>query len=311
MRQPSLHAVSRLSGALAVVVALAAALLTFVVPPAGALAQQRITLSEGEIKEASFGPIAGNNPANDLHTPEQCNTSAYCDTIPVTIVRPADFDDSQDYFVQFQLTWDTRKVPDPAEPSGEYTTNDMDMFIYNDPIVPNAGPDQDGVISSSASGGEPEIAYLSLPNGNYSIVVVNFVGANTGYTLKLTWVSEAIDTPFESLAPGYTPPPAESGPPPVTAPPSTGTFDAPPLAAPSLDIAPIEADTSFASGFDDSSASDVLAAPPNVDFQPASVSKPRPPSGLALVLWMLVVPLTGVALGGAWLSRRSANLLRI
>lgn len=55
----------------------------------------------------------------------------------------------------------------------------------------------------------------------------------------------------------------------------------------------------------------MLAAPPNVDFQPASVSKPRPPSGLALVLWMLVLPLAGVALGGAWLSRRSANLLRI
>lgn len=312
MRSPTLRTISRTSAALAAVAAASAALLTLVVPPAHALPQQRITLSEGEIKEVSYGPIPGNNPANDLHTPEQCNTSAYCDTIPVTILRPADFDETQDYFVQFQLTWDSQKVPDALEPSGERAVNDLDMFLYNDPIVPNAGEDQDGVISSGASGGEPEIAYLSIPNGNYSVVVVNFVGANTGYTLKLTWVSEAITTPFESVAPGYTPPPpTESGSPPSVERPSTGTFDAAPLAAPSLEVAPIEPDTSFDSGFDDTGSSDVLAAPPNVDFKPASISKPRPPSGVALVLWMLVLPLAGVALGGAWLSRRSANLLRI
>lgn len=312
MPSPSLRTVSRLSGSLAVALALAATALTLLAPSASALAQQRITLSEGEIKEVSFGPIPGNNPAGDLHTPEQCNTSAYCDTVPVTVVRPASFDETQDYFVQFQLSWDSPMVPDALEPSGERALNDLDMYIYNDPIVPTAGEDQDGAISRGASGGEPEIAYLSLPNGNYSVVIVNYVGANTGYTLKLTWVSESIGTPFESLAPGYTPPPStQSGPPPVVTPPSTGTFDAPPLAAPSLEVAPIEPDTSFDSGFDSSSSIDVLAAPPNVEFRPASVSKPRPPSGLALVLWMLVLPLAGVALGGAWLSRRSANLLRI
>lgn len=318
MTAPSLRTASRISGVLAVVTAAAATMLTFVVPPASALPQQRITLAEDEIKEVTYPGIAGNNPANDLHTPEQCNISAYCDTIPVTIVRPADFDETQDYFVQFQMSWESEKIPDALEPSGERAVNDMDMFIYNDPIQEDAGPEQDGVITSGASGGEPEIAYLSLPEGNYSIVVVNFVGVNTAYTIKLTWVSETITTPFESLAPGFTPnrptsASAPTAPRPVPVPPvDTGTgFHVPPLAAPSLEVAPVEPDTAFDTGFEPSQFDDTLAAPTQVAFEPASVTDPDPPSGVVLVLWLLVLPLGVIAFGGAYLSRRSANLLRI
>lgn len=314
MTTTSLRTISRVSGALAVMLAAAAALVTFVVPPAGALARPGITLTEDEIKEVAFPGIAGNNPANDLHTPEQCNISAYCDTIPVTIVRPVDFDDTQDYFVQFQMTWDTQKIPSVLEPSGEMTVNDMDMFIYNDPIQEDAGEDQDGVISSGGTQSEPEIAYLSAPAGNYSIVVVNFAGVNRGYTIKLTWVSETIRNPFESLAPGYRPPTPTQ---PATLTPARpavpvgGAFEAPPLAAPSLTPALDAADAAFDSGFEDSDFGATLAAPALVDFAPASVEKPAPPSGLAVVLWMLVLPLAVTAFGGTLLSRRSASLLRV
>ena len=314
MTAPSLRTVSRISGALAATLGAAAALLTFVVPPAGALARPGIVLTQDEIKEVTFPAIAGNNPANDLHTPEQCNISAYCDTIPLTIVRPPDFDDTQDYFVQFQMSWATQKIPSVLEPSGEMAVNDMDMFIYNDPIQPDAGPDADGAISNGATGSEPEIAYLSAPEGKYSIVVVNFAGVNRGYTIKLTWVSETITSPFESLAPGYRPPtPTEpaSLTPSAPAVPVGGDFEAPPLAAPSLTPDVADADAAFDSGFDAGDFDATLAAPKPASFAPASVTRPGPPSGLAVVLWMLVLPLAVTALGGSFLSRRSAALLRV
>lgn len=315
MSRVPLRVIARASGVLAVVTATAAAMLTFVVPPAGALAQQRITLREGEIKEVTYPGIPGNNPANDLHDPATCNVSAYCDTIPITFVRPPDFDDTQDYFVQFKMSWESEKVPDALEPSGERAVNDMDMFIYNDPVQEDAGPDQDGVIAMGATGGEPEIAYLFAPEGNYSLVVVNFVGVNTAYTIKLTWVSESITTPFESLAPTVSPnrPGGVSEPAaqPTPAPPLGADFEAPSLPAPVLEQSPLEPDAAFDEGFGPSALEDTLAAPPSIDFEPARVVDPDPPPGFVLVLWLLVLPLAGVAFGGTYLSRRSAALLRV
>lgn len=318
MPTPSLRTAARTAGALAVVTATAAAMLTFVMPSAGAMAQPRMTLTEGEVKEVTFPGIVGSNPAGAGQDPTTCNSSTYCDTIPVTFVRPPGFDDSQDYFVQIRLSWDTQKVPNPLAPSGERAANDdLDMFIYNDPIQEDAGPGKNGVVSKSDTGTEPEFAYLVAPEGDYSVVVVNFVGVNTGYTIKLTWVSETITSPFESLAPGATPKrPIGSSTPmpprPSALPPSdTSDFEWPPLAAPVLDLASIEADQAFDTGFEPSEFGDTLAAPPQVSFRPASVVNPDPPSGIALVLWLLVLPLAAIAFGGTHLSRRNANLPRV
>ena len=138
---------------------------------------------------------------------------------------------------------------------------------------------------------------------------MNFVGVNTGYTIKLTWVSDAITSPFESLAPGFKPPSSPTTPTPRPA--QGAGFEPPTLPTPTLDPLPILPDAAFDTGFGPDDFEETLAAPISFDVKPIKVTPPDPPSNLALALWLLALPLAAVAFGGAYLSRRSAALLRI
>ena len=305
----------------------AASWLTWVAPPVQALEREGLTIGQDEVVEAEYGPVVGNNPANAAHTPAECRVQTYCDSIPLEVVVPPGIPEDEEYFIQVLLEWETRQAPpDPVLSPEGYALNDMDMFIYTDPATPEEAesrghtPDTvgDPYVAAGASGGTPEQAFMFKPEGKYWINIVNFIGANTGFKLKLTWVSESFPSPFEKLAPEFTPP--------TTAPPAprpsadddvdrtpvtfdttpTPTFeDTTPSSLPTADIAD---DDDFDAGeFDTSDFEDELAAPAPVELDPI-VSRPDPPSNLALFFWLLAVPLGIIAIGGALVTRRRATL---
>lgn len=319
----TLRAITRSATVGLIVSVTVATALTLLGPPAGALPQPGMTITEDQVVVQEYPPIAGNNPAGEAHTPDVCMVSAYCDLIPIEVIVPDDITTDDEYFVQIEVEWDTRRAPgDPVLSPDGYTLNDMDFYVYTDPPTQEeaesrghtADTASDPTITDGATGTTPEVAFLFKPKGKYLIVINNYLGANTGYTITLTWFTESIPAPFEKLADEFRPSgsatplrptgPVPTAPAPIAAPvASPGGVAFPPLA-------PVEVveDADFAAGdFETSGFEDELAAPPRVELD-VTPARATPPSGAALFFWLLAVPLAVVALGGTALLRRRATL---
>ena len=334
-RTPTLRPCRRLLGLVGVLAVLVAA--GSAPTPVGALEQQPgIRVEENQTVEREFGPIAGQDPlpAEQLSTPDSCRTAAYCDVIPLEVVLPADLVDSDEFFVAVELRWETPNLPStPA--SGTQAVNDLDLYVWDDP----AGESE---IAHSEEATEPEALRLYRPvKGRYQIVVHNFRGANTGYRLKVSYVTEILEKPFESLEPGFEPPPfpLESVPaePPVDLSgepepedPADNDRTGSPVAAPEPVVVPpaapepvsglplepveIEPDSDFAD-FDDADFEEALAAPPDSDVlrqrETRAVGPVEPASAGSVVFWLVIVPLVAVTGGAYWLMRRGSARLRM
>jgi hypothetical protein len=298
--------------------------------PAGALAQAGIRVEADQTVEREYPPIplanpAPATPATQPVNPNDCKTSPACDTIPLEIVPPATLAEADEFFVTVELIWQTMNTPGvgqgtPAEVK-ETAVNDLDLYVWEDP----QGAED---VASSASSTTPEKLRMFRPvKGRYQIVVANYLGPNTGYKLKVTYKPERIETPFESLEPGYIPPPPEPEVP-VTPPldlsaePEVAATPLPVLPAPAVDPAPpaplapvpVEPDADFAAGID-SSLDEELAALPDSDVlkqrQTVAAGPPRPASGSALAFWLLVLPIALVAGAGLGLAKRGSGVLRL
>jgi hypothetical protein len=221
---------------------------------------------------------------------------------------------TSDYTILITLTWDTAVVAVPVQ--GNADSNDLDMGIWDDPVNPDAGPNQDGIRALGATGNMPEKMTLVDASGNFNLVVLNSSGVNHGYHLEISWKTQLLSTPFESLPPDFsttgsiTPPGRLSlGGAPAPAP---AAAPAPaPAAATALPALPAPAgDTAFtslpASAFNDQLTTNVINA------RPATAKRNlQPPSNLALLLWLIALPFGLTAIGGQLLLGRSRSLLRI
>ncbi|HLF39929.1 MAG TPA: hypothetical protein VI854_00505 [Acidimicrobiia bacterium] len=302
--------------------------------PVGALEQQPgIRVEKDQTVEREFAPIPGQNPlpVDRFGTPDDCRTAAYCDVIPLEVAAPAALDEAEEFFVDVELTWETKDVPStPA--SGMRSANDLDLYVWDDPA---------GDAEITFSGGETEPEHLRLyrpTKGRYQIVVFNYLGPNTGYRLKVAYKTEVIEKPFESLEPDFEPPdfPVESlapeGPPvdlsdapePEAEPaePATPVYtpdvvvpDVTPEAVPALPLEPVavDPDPDF-EGFDDADFDGALAAPPESNVlrqrQARVVGPPKPASAGTVLFWLAFVPLLLLVGGGWWLVRRGSAVLR-
>jgi len=306
-----LRTLTRLSAAAGVACLAIGGVLT-VLAPAGALEQERISLSEAGEYVYDFAPIIGTNPGPTVDASMTVDSTVCsgvgCDVIPVTFKRPPTTD--EDYFVTVVLEWSTTEIENvPVQ--GDTAVNDLDFYVQNDPIVEDSGPDEDGFAYKSATAGMPERINMFSPEGDFNFFVVNYNGVNTGYRLKFNVITDDLpDSIFESLPPVFSGGAAPAPRPTTTIP--APSFDvAPP---PTVDIAPATppvADSSFDTGFGDGGESleDQLAAPEAVTIQPVAASRPSAPSNLALLFWMAAVPLVVVALLGAFVLRRQKALL--
>jgi hypothetical protein len=298
--------------------------------PAGALPQPGIRVEADQTVEKEYQPIPVFNPspatpATDPINPNDCKTSPACDTIPLEIVVPLTLDEADEFFVTVELSWQTMKTPGvdfggPVGSVNETAVNDLDLYVWEDP----QGADN---IASSATSTSPEKLRMFRPvKGHYQIVVANYLGPNTGYKLTVTYKPERIETPFESLDPGFIPPLEPEVPitPPLdlSAEPEVAAAPLPVLPAPAtepappapLAPAPVEPDADFAAS-PDSGLDEELAAPPESDVlkerQAAVTGPPKPASPSSLVFWLLAVPLVLVAGAGLWLAKRGSGVLRL
>lgn len=279
-----------------------------------------LVISEGQTIEEEYtaAPVGA---AGEETNPSLCAKRPDCDVVPLKVIVPdrlKSADTTEDFFVRISMTW-------PMDVEGPIGTseNDMDMYIWDN-------PPGDEEVASGASSANPERASLVNPRkGDYSIVVVNFTGANRGYTLKAEWITGEITTPYEALEPGrqqssgggeaeeeFEPPEDFSGLPvdesafaPVPAEPSPE-----PEAAP---LTPIAGDDAFgfslpaAPALRPSLSGDSEAGASLFDSQPASALGPADPVPVPVVLfWLLVVPAALVGAGFLFLrQRRPAALL--
>ncbi len=323
--------------------ALAVAAMSFPVGSARALPQtQGLRVEENQTVEQAYPPVPGQNPLPGLPEyrlvkPEDCATVTYCDVVPLEIVVPPTLGEADEFFVKVELSWTTNKIPEgPTLPipgqtgpvTNETAVNDMDLYVWDIPAA--AEP-----VEVAASAELPEQLKLFRPTkGKYQIVVLNYLGPNQGYTLKVTYSPESIVPPFESLEPGFealipvvepTPaPPVE--PPAVEEPPVDRSAEPAPLPEPAalpvtapeppridLTPVPVDPDPDFAD-FADSSFDEELAAPVSNVLQERKarvVGPAEPASAGSLVLWLVLLPLAVLAAAGFWLARKSSAILRL
>ncbi len=316
----SLRAITRISAAGFAVCLVGALLATALAPGAGAVTQERITIHQDDVKELVYPALIGNVAVNqvDGSTAYQsgiCETATTCDAIPLTIEAPVGITELDEYYVTIELIWETQEIQN-VPLFGEFTVNDLDMYIVNDPLVPGSGPDEDGFAYASNGTAQPERIAMFKPQGNFIIYIGNSSGTNLGYRLKLTWATDVLPNPFESLPPGFTgatprpTTPAGRTPTPAALPSSGSTGDLPELGNPDLSLPAVGApDTAFDAGFSDAPSLDDVIVAPQIETRRVADVKGDPPTGIALMLWMLAIPLGLVALGGAFLMRRSQRLL--
>lgn len=123
-----------------------------------------------------------------LPTTGQCGGNyVWCDAIPVEIVPPTGLQDDRDiFFTIFELHWD------------DSAGNDLDLQFYDN--AQSTGSHEE--LGSSESTRNPEtIRAANADLGEYNLVVINYAGANTGYTIKARITTDPFSSPTESLAP--------------------------------------------------------------------------------------------------------------
>jgi hypothetical protein len=89
------------------------------------------------------------------HSPKECKTAQYCDTIDLTFAVPRDYEYT--WSIRLTVTW-----------TASAATHDMDVYLYDI---------NEGLVQSAATGGKPEVILKGdLDPGLHYLVIVNFVG---------------------------------------------------------------------------------------------------------------------------------------
>ena len=121
-----------------------------------------------------------------------------CDRIPLRIVIPTNLAAADDFVVTITLSWQD-SAGDAAGAAG--TGNDMDLYVYdNRQIKQHDDPESTTFTqqTSSATLAMPESVILGDPRlVDYTLIIVNTSGANTGYHVKAEMKILKADTVFK------------------------------------------------------------------------------------------------------------------
>lgn len=195
----------------ALVLAVAAALLS-VGGPAQARTQPRMTISpEIGTVQKSFPAFLANRPASALAAQvKNCKdgqaNSQYCDSIPITAAVPKNY--KPIHKVRIQVYWD----PGP-------TNNNMIIYLFPDPEVDEV---DETALNTSGSNNDttagkkpPRQIDVGEMSGNATLNVVNTSPGNTGYSVKLEWITIDLGPDYpgpnsgeDDTSPSFSPSPA-------------------------------------------------------------------------------------------------------
>lgn len=169
---------------------------TFATGTASARPQEGFQVTPSAAVEKEYPAMGPGCPAcssrtgalNTLPSASQCGGQwVHCDAIPVEIIPPTGLADDRDiFFTIFELHWDA---------SAE---NDLDFKFYDN--AQSTGSHE--VLGTSESTKNPEIIRAANADlGEYNLVVINYNGANTGYTIKARISTDPFTSPTEAVAP--------------------------------------------------------------------------------------------------------------
>ena len=310
---------------------------------AGALPRAGLVVADGADTVATYGPVAGNNPSSQEVDPIPSDCAdpsedplalpvffAACDVIPIKVVPPA-VTESDDYFLEIGLTW---APADQEEEVLGVAVNDLDMYLYdNQQVAQREDPESATYtqVGKSAGSVQPEKIRIFRPElGDYNLVVNNFSGPNTDYTITARIVIGLFESPFEALAPNFsagddeTPSDESAAPPmdfsadlptPSASSPSNpfdGTFGFSPVPTP-VDLGEVAVlpDSDFDDFAEGSDFENQLNRQPALDAASAAFRPPPPPKPVAaivLLFWLLLVPLALAAAAWFFVVKRRTNL---
>ena len=268
----------------------------------GALEQESVTLPPESVVERDYPPIPAQDPAfvtvdHTVIDPPTCAAMPSCHLVPIDVQAP-DVAEGDDFSMSLTISWASEQVSDNnVQP---LQSNDLDVFLYDDGQTAEAeGSSGYTEIGSSASGDNPERVQVYEPLlGRYNLVVINFVGGNTGWTLTAESILGRFVTPFEVLAPAPgsgTRNPANK--PTTTTTRPTTTTTAPTTTTVSIPEGVVLPDDDFDGGaFDPESAfADPQVALAELESLRNLRDEASSPSALSLLLWLVAFP---VALAG-------------
>jgi hypothetical protein len=255
--------------------------------------------------------------------PDQCNTSVFCDTIPFQVVPPARSGASDDIQLEIVVAWkdpsqldgwlwDNKQTKaqngkrDPADTSHTYTAEDASDYTVID----------------KQSGRSPrfKVVVKEPTFVDYNLTVLNYSGANTGYTITAKFVidrfapvAESLEDPLEATddsfvsssdleATGSVAPSSSLVAPSAMTVDTIG--DTP--SGHSLDVVDLGGDALLGS-IQGSDLNGLLAAPAFAVNAAALQGPVKPPSGIAVLFWAAVLPVFALAgTGGLFVRRRRA-----
>lgn len=304
--------------AIAAGISLAAFASVVAAPPAAALEGEPIVYDArpGSVFKKDYTvPMAGNDPAGLFHVPGDCAVAPSCTEIPLKIQLPPDFDpETDDFSIIITLTWNLAGSPD------DNAVNDLDMYIYDmNRVNEETGEEEPGVAAQSATASMPEIAKMFAPpaDHDYRILVSNYVGPNSGFTLELTYKDFSFEPPDEGEPVGVGPTdegggddivvedePAASddgasddlGDSVIAAPP-IGAGESPALVVP-------DGDDDFSDGFSVPTGGAASGRAPSLFADDAAAVEAGPVAGGVLAAWLGVAPLALLASVIAFILKR-------
>jgi len=260
--------------------------------------------------------------------PEECALVTWCTRVPIEIVPPpGERGDLDDWIVTVEVTWDNSEVH--TDLAGGAEGNDLDVYMWHmgpaEDEEGNVEYDEDGEpvmeekeTGRSASASMPEVLKLFRPEAkDYDLVVINFLGVNRGFTVKMTFfdASYVPDPLFDDSADGVpAAAPAESSPPPPrpagqsrpASPFTSPAVTSPAPAGPSApELVPLGEDDFGFSGltdFQEQLEADEGAIRGSL-FEQVELGPPEPVSDSTVALWMGLLPLALLAAVAALLFK--------
>lgn len=310
--------------------------------PARADTVAAINPGPNQVIDKTYGPIVGQDPQNassnvagDSHatpTPDNCAVLPSCNVIPLTFSTPKGFTNRDTYVAGISLYFKTQQVGTALASAG---TEDLDLFLYaeayNEPYCVKARGDSNSKpppecttdLAYSANGPAivPEVVRADVAyRQKYLLEVSNSGGvAPDGYRIHIETTYTPYSPPSESVGPAF------GGPADTT--PSGPAFSLPSLspAAPSVSSSPStgEANEVALSPVGDTSGLDSdlgsinsttltnLLQGPLLKSAEVKLPPARAPSSLALVVWMILVPVAVAGAATAVFVRRRPRALRL
>ena len=331
----------RLAAVAAVLLLAVTVLTTTTTAPAAALDADPIVITppvgdqaQTFTMEYPIGTIAGNEPAGELHTPDDCVDLPTCARIPVRVQYPEGYDrEMNEYFITVTISWEAGDVDVviPGRPAGQDKVhaqgNDLDNYFYV------TEKDEKGatvyrLLAQAATSANPERARWLGGADEYIFIVSNYTGVNRGFTVTVKTSPAFFGNPVEDLGTPFRPAASDSTP--TALPEEVGDFESfepgPAASAPSSGgavradlpepvfttnagglpvIGADGVDTFGAFGGSSEEFESALDGEAPQLFQPArQVGPPKAVSGSLIVFWLGVVPLILAAAAGAWFWRR-------